>query len=250
MPPLANGTSVYFTVLNRNKRSLALNLRAPEASGVLDLLVPRCDVVIDSFRPEDGHAARRGRRGDLAAQPASHLRVDHRIREDRPPTRSVPPTTSATRRSAGLLSLSKRRAEGAGAPHGRHRCGVSGDVADYGRALHRERTGESSTLTCPFTRPPCSGWSFRPRASSSAGADADPRQLPLRGEAARASVFQTSDGKWLALGALEAKFWTGFCERIGRADLAALPMSGRRAVAGARRSPRAHAREDTRRVAC
>jgi len=52
MPPLANGTSVYFTVLNRNKRSLALNLRAPESARVLDLLVPRCDVVVDSFRPK------------------------------------------------------------------------------------------------------------------------------------------------------------------------------------------------------
>src|SRR5262249_60121165 len=46
------------------------------------------------------------------------------------------------------------------------------------------------------------------------GADHDPRQLPLRGEAARYNVYQTADGKWLALGALEEKFWRAFCERL------------------------------------
>jgi len=54
------------------------------------------------------------------------------------------------------------------------------------------------------------------------GADRDPRQLPLHGEAARYNVYETSDGKWLALGALEAKFWSAFCEKIGRPDLAAI----------------------------
>ena len=29
------------------------------------------------------------------------------------------------------------------------------------------------------------------------------------------NLYETADGQWLALGALEAKFWNGFCERIG-----------------------------------
>ena len=40
MPPLVNGTSVYFTVLNRNKRSVTLNLRAPTAAAILDRCWP------------------------------------------------------------------------------------------------------------------------------------------------------------------------------------------------------------------
>ena len=35
------------------------------------------------------------------------------------------------------------------------------------------------------------------------------------------TLYETPDGEWLALGALEPKFWRGFCERIGRPDLAA-----------------------------
>ena len=54
------------------------------------------------------------------------------------------------------------------------------------------------------------------------GGDSDPRQLPVRGDAARYNVYETADGRWLALGALEDKFWIAFCERLGRPDLALL----------------------------
>jgi crotonobetainyl-CoA:carnitine CoA-transferase CaiB-like acyl-CoA transferase len=45
--------------------------------------------------------------------------------------------------------------------------------------------------------------------------------FPDTGELANAcyNIYETADGEWLALGALEPKFWAGFCERIGRADL-------------------------------
>jgi crotonobetainyl-CoA:carnitine CoA-transferase CaiB-like acyl-CoA transferase len=45
--------------------------------------------------------------------------------------------------------------------------------------------------------------------------------FPTTGDLANAcyTIYETADGQWLALGALEPKFWAGFCERIGRADL-------------------------------
>jgi crotonobetainyl-CoA:carnitine CoA-transferase CaiB-like acyl-CoA transferase len=48
--------------------------------------------------------------------------------------------------------------------------------------------------------------------------------FPETGELANAcyNVYETADGEWLALGALEAKFWQGFCERIDRVDLVPL----------------------------
>src|SRR4029077_13823770 len=41
--------------------------------------------------------------------------------------------------------------------------------------------------------------------------------FPTTGDLAQAcyNVYETADGQWLALGALEVKFWTGFCERLG-----------------------------------
>jgi crotonobetainyl-CoA:carnitine CoA-transferase CaiB-like acyl-CoA transferase len=41
--------------------------------------------------------------------------------------------------------------------------------------------------------------------------------FPTTGELAQAcyNIYETADGQWLALGALENKFWTGFCDRAG-----------------------------------
>ena len=46
------------------------------------------------------------------------------------------------------------------------------------------------------------------------------------------TIYETADGEWLALGALEPKFWRGFCERIGRPDL--IPLQHARGDEGAR----------------
>ena len=46
-----NGYSLYFANFNRNKRSLTLDLRHPEAPAVLRQLVQRSDVVLNNFRP-------------------------------------------------------------------------------------------------------------------------------------------------------------------------------------------------------
>ena len=46
-----HGDSASFLARNRNKRSLAVDLRKPEGQEIIRRLVPRCDVVIHNFRP-------------------------------------------------------------------------------------------------------------------------------------------------------------------------------------------------------
>ena len=59
MAPLAGGRNVYFERLNRNKRSVTLNLRSPDAALVFDALVAGSDAVVESFRPSTARRARR-----------------------------------------------------------------------------------------------------------------------------------------------------------------------------------------------
>src|SRR5688500_20413070 len=50
-PPLMDGESALFYGLNRNKRSLTLDLKSAEGAALLRELVPHYDVLIESFRP-------------------------------------------------------------------------------------------------------------------------------------------------------------------------------------------------------
>lgn len=50
-PPFANGEATYFIAVNRNKRSITLNLKHPRAKEVLERLIRRSDVIIENFRP-------------------------------------------------------------------------------------------------------------------------------------------------------------------------------------------------------
>ncbi|XQU71370.1 hypothetical protein OJJOAM_004159 [Cupriavidus sp. H18C1] len=46
-----NADSLYFTMLNSNKRSLTLNMKTPEGKALLEDLVERCDVLVENFGP-------------------------------------------------------------------------------------------------------------------------------------------------------------------------------------------------------
>lgn len=49
--PYQNGESAYFMSLNRNKKSITLNLKKPEGKEILKALVKEVDVIIENFRP-------------------------------------------------------------------------------------------------------------------------------------------------------------------------------------------------------
>src|SRR5690349_2058929 len=57
-PPFLEGESSYFLSINRNKESIALDLKHASARPVVDALLDRADVVVENFRP--GTMARLG----------------------------------------------------------------------------------------------------------------------------------------------------------------------------------------------
>jgi len=56
--PFVNGASVYFSLINRSKKSVTLNLKHARARELVMELARRADVVVENFRP--GVAARLG----------------------------------------------------------------------------------------------------------------------------------------------------------------------------------------------
>lgn len=70
MGAMKNGRSINFELINRNKKSLCVDLKSEAGQAVVTDLVPHCDVVVENFRP--GVAARLG----LGYERLSALRPD------------------------------------------------------------------------------------------------------------------------------------------------------------------------------
>ncbi len=51
MPPQIGGISAYYLSINRNKRSITLDLKHPDGKRVLERLVERADVIVENFSP-------------------------------------------------------------------------------------------------------------------------------------------------------------------------------------------------------
>ncbi len=251
-PPYYEGAhdsakSALFLSLNRNKRSIRLDLKSDGGREALLALVRDADVVLESFRP-----------GVL-----ERLGVGYeRMREQNPgivycaisgygqdgPKRDASGHDMNYLGLIGLLGLtgappSPRAGGAAGAGAGPIQS--AGQIADLGGgalmaafgilAALRERDGSPARNGSPAH--PGSGEGQLVDVSMSDGAlswlamvaaayfadGAVPRRgdLPLAGALICYRPYECADG-WVSLGALEPKFWQAWCRGVGREELVAM----------------------------
>ena len=72
--------ATYFLSCNRNKESIALDLKSDDGQAMLADLLERADVVVENFRPGVPGPAGLLDRGHACAQPAARDPVHHRLR--------------------------------------------------------------------------------------------------------------------------------------------------------------------------
>lgn len=229
--PAHDGVGDYFRALNRNKRSVTLDLRAAAARPVLDALVARADVVVESFRPEtaqqigiDGGSLLRTHPGIV------HCAISGFGQDG--PYAERPGHDINYVALAGLLALDHMNLdEGTGAANGAGPSPSRAFLADIGGGamsaaigilaalLKRARTGAGSSIDISM-HDGALAWLTFPGAPLLADRQAVLSGEPPMGRASACyNVYRTRDDRHVALGALEPKFWARFCERIGRRDL-------------------------------
>ncbi len=221
-PPKIKEESTYFLAVNRNKKSMKLNLKHERGKEIFKRLAKDYDVIIEGFRP--GVMDRLGLGYDEISKvnpgivyasisgygqdgPYSQ-RAGHDINyigiagilgitgfKDRPPV--VPAVPMADFGGGGMLAA----------------LGVM--MALY----HRDRTGKGQYIDISMMDGVAS-WMANIAAKHFALEEPHNRgDIDLAGGFICYTCYETKDGRNLSVGALEPKFWENFCRLIDRKDL-------------------------------
>jgi crotonobetainyl-CoA:carnitine CoA-transferase CaiB-like acyl-CoA transferase len=221
MPPMAGEYSAAHVALNRNKRSMTLNLKSPEGRNLLVRLLPRFDVLIESFRP--GVMERLGLGWTVlhAASPGLIYCAVSGYGQDGPRAGEAGHDINYIG-YAGILGIVGEPGSDP-VPPGVQIADLAGGgmnaVISILAALHRRSaTGEGDFCDVSMTDGSASWMSMH------AGNFVATGEVPRRGEMALTGaypcyrVYPAADGH-LAVGALEPQFWAELCDALDRPDL-------------------------------
>jgi crotonobetainyl-CoA:carnitine CoA-transferase CaiB-like acyl-CoA transferase len=217
--PKIGANSGYHVVLNRNKRSLTLNLKSPEAKMIFEKLAAGADVVLEGFRP--------GVMEKLGLGYKSLERINPRL-----------VYCAISGYGAGGVLADK-------AGHDTNYLGLSGvlsysgkdsptmtgvQIADVGGGgllaafsvmaalFARERLGRGQFVDIAMTDGAFAWNCMRFGKFIADGKVPEPGDDLLNHGLACYNIYQTLDGRYLSLGALEPQFWQSFCRTAGRPE--------------------------------
>jgi crotonobetainyl-CoA:carnitine CoA-transferase CaiB-like acyl-CoA transferase len=221
LPMTDRDTGALFDSVNRGKRSVALDLKSEEGREAFYRLVGDADVVFEQFRPGvaerleidyetlceyneelvycslSGYGAS-GPYAERAGHDLNYVGV------------------------AGLLDMTREDESMApqipGYPIGDHGGGLFAAFSVVGGLLSRELGNGGEYVDVAMTDVVAS-FSQAVAHGALAGDGPRPGETALTGKYPWYDVYETADGRYLTLAALEPKFWRAFCEEVDRREL-------------------------------
>jgi crotonobetainyl-CoA:carnitine CoA-transferase CaiB-like acyl-CoA transferase len=213
-----------FDFVNRNKRSIAINLKHPDGQKLLHQLAADADVLVEGFRP--GVMARLG--GDYETLSKINPRLIYCSLSgfgQSGPYRDLPAHDLNYLSIGGVLNL-------IGEPD-RHPAIPLNLVADYaGASMHgvvgillallaRQHTGRGQLVDVSYLDTSVSLLAATPQIRDFFfnGNTCGRGEGALGGSYPYYTTYDTADGKLLSVGCTEPWLWRNFCKAIGREDL-------------------------------
>ena len=219
-PPYQGDQAAYYLSVNRNKRSLTLDLKSPAGKAILWQLIEDSDVLVENFRP--GVMARLGfGYEDVSRRNAKMVYCSISGFGQTGPERDRPGYDVIVQAESGLMDLT---GPADGAPH---KVGtsvadlVTGQTAVNGilaALLVRGTTGQGQFIDISMLEATSALLTFNASIYFATG------EAPRRRGNGHATIvpyeaFETSDGAWINLGVANDKLWQRFCTLIDRDDL-------------------------------
>lgn len=214
LPPLDHtGANPLFALLNRAKQCRSLNLRHPADLAILRDLIQSADVLIDGLRP--GALGRLGLPDEvllrdnprllivaIGGAPSSHARRDEALHD------------LNAQALSGLLAAGELPPRVPGVHAADMVSGLLAASAVLAGLLTRNTTGQGGRIETSMLA--AARWLNAPALALAVAGLADDT---LSGGLACYRLYQTADGRFVAVAALETHFWQRVCMVINRPDL-------------------------------
>ncbi len=219
-PPFIGEESAYYLSINRNKRSLTLNLQDAQAQEVFMKLAKDIDVVVENFTP--GVMGRFGLDYDAvkAVSPKVVYCSISGFGQDGP-YRNRPAYDQIMQGVGGLMSIT-------GEPDGEpQKIGIA--VTDIGVGMwsafaimaalhHREKSGEGQYIDISMLDAQVA-WLTYQAAFFFANGEAPKRMGAAHPTLVPYQAFMCNDGKYINVAVGSERIWGRFCQGMGREDL-------------------------------
>jgi len=225
--------SAFNSILLRNKKSITLNLKKPEALEIFYELVKKSDIVLETFRPKVTNKLKIDY-NTLSKINISIIYCSLTGYGQNGPYEQVAGHDLNYIGICGILELNKERnifglknQERKPIVPGVQAADIGGGlvstIAILGAIIEREKNPERKGQYIDISMTDCV-FSFMPMAAAFEFSKdlndgfIQPKN-PLHGDFPFYSVFRTKDNKYLSVGAIEIKFWREVCMGLGREDL-------------------------------
>lgn len=220
-PFLPDGSSACHTLLNKGKTILEIDLKSDAGKASVAPLLAEADVVVEQFRP--GVMARLGLSyDDIRAVNPGIVYCSITGFGQTGPMRDRAGHDISYMAESGLLGLTVG-ADGIPVLPPVLSADIAGGtypaVTRIALALlKREKTGEGAYLDISMTAAlrPFAWWAVAIRDAT--GVAPGPGDWLLNGGSPRYGIYATADGRAVAVGALEDKFWHALCDAVSLAE--------------------------------
>jgi len=218
LPPYVDGVNAEHIVLSAGKKGFATDLKNPAHIEELKSLIETADILVEGFRP--GVMDRLGLGyADLHPLFPSLIYCSITGYGQNGPNRSRAGHDLNYQAESGLLALSPGTIDTPSVPPA-----LVADIAGGSLSavvnillavLQREKTGKGAHLDIAMSDGTAMLLLQAQARRQATNSDPSPRGEMLTGGCPRYDLYPTSDGRFLAVGAIEEKFWVAFCETAG-----------------------------------
>jgi len=222
-PPFVGGVAASFLGMNRNKRSIVVDLKQRDGHDVVLRLAESCDVAVESFRP--GVADRLGvGYEEMSARNPRLVYVAISAFGQKGPWRDRPGVDGVAQAVGGIMSVTGT--EGGppvkvGVPAADMAGGMYAVQAVLAALYARERTGRGQRVDISLLDS-LLAYQVVPLSMFLASGEAPQRLGSAAPYSAPNEAFATSDGH-VMVAAYTAKRWPALCRQLERPDLATDP---------------------------